>query len=86
MRIVEGSGSGYGIVIPYDYCTEDKSSCSNKPPMFNGDRDTFSCWKTKMYSHIMGLDEELRDVLEDGVGDLVLDEEDAIDRKKHTAT
>jgi hypothetical protein len=33
----------------------------------------------------MGLDEELRDILEDGVGDLVLDEEGAaIDRKKHT--
>jgi len=33
----------------------------------------------------MGLDEELWDILEDGVGDLVLDEEGvAIDRKKHT--
>ena len=32
----------------------------------------------------MGLDEELWDILEDGVGDLVLDEEGAaIDRKKH---
>jgi len=31
----------------------------------------------------MGLDEELWDILEDGVGDLVLDEEGAtIDRKK----
>jgi len=38
-----------------------------------------------MYSHIMGSDEELWDVLEDGVGDLVLDEEGyATDRKKHT--
>jgi len=38
-----------------------------------------------MYSHIMGLDEELWDVFEDGVGDLALDEEGAaIDRKKHT--
>jgi len=37
-----------------------------------------------MYSHIMSLDEELWNVLEDGVGDLVLDEEGAaIDRKKH---
>jgi len=33
----------------------------------------------------MGLDEELWDILEDGVGDLVLDEEGAaIDKKKHT--
>ena len=53
--------------------------------MFNGDPETFSWWKTKMYSYIMGLDEELQDVLEDGVGDFVLDEDEtAIDRKKHT--
>ena len=33
----------------------------------------------------MGLDEELWDILEDGVGDLVLDEDGVvIDRKKHT--
>ena len=38
-----------------------------------------------MYSHIMGLDDELWDILEDGVGDLALDEEGAaIDIKKHT--
>ena len=55
--------------------------------MFNGYPDTFSQWKTKMYMHIMGLDEELWDVLEDGVGDLVLDEEEtAIDRNKHIAS
>jgi len=40
-----------------------------------------------MYSHIMGLDDELWDILEDGVGDLALDKEgDVIDRKKHTPT
>ena len=33
----------------------------------------------------MSLDEKLWDILEDGIGDLVLDEEGAaIDRKKHT--
>jgi hypothetical protein len=38
------------------------------------------------FIHIMGLDEELWDVLEDGVGDLVLDEEGAVvDKKKHIA-
>jgi len=38
-----------------------------------------------MYCNIMGLDEELWDILEDGVGDLALDEEGAaVDRKKHT--
>jgi len=41
--------------------------------MFNGDHETFTWWKIKMYSFIMGLYEELWDVLEEGVGDLVLD-------------
>jgi len=83
MSTGESSSPG-GVTIPYDYGTKDKSSGSNKPPMFNGDPETFSWWKTKMYSHIMGLDEELWDVLEEGVGDLVLDEEGVVvDRKKH---
>jgi len=54
-------------------------------PRFNGDPEEFSWWKINFYSYVMGLDEELWDILEDGVGDLVLDEEGAaIDRKKHT--
>jgi len=45
----------------------------------------FSWWKTKMYSHIIGMDEELWDILEEGVGNLRLDEEGvALDRKAHT--
>ena len=39
-----------------------------------------------MYSHIMGMDDELWDILEKGVGDLKLDEEGpSLDRKTHTA-
>ena len=46
----------------------------------------FSWWKTKKYSHIMGMDDELWDILEQGVGDLKLDEEGAaLDEKAHTA-
>ena len=38
-----------------------------------------------MYSDIIGMDEELWDILEEGVGNLRLDEEGvAIDRKAHT--
>jgi len=60
-------------------------SKSGKVPRFNGDPEEFSWWKTNFYSYVMGLDEELWDILEDGVGDLVLDEEGTtIDRKKHT--
>jgi len=77
---------GYHSVVGYDYAaSEDKKSDSNKAPRFNGDPEEFSWWKTKMYSYIMGLDEELYDVLEDGVGDLALDEEGVVvDKKKHT--
>ena len=56
-----------------------------KVPRFNGDPKEFSWWKTNFYSYVMGLDEELWEILEDGVGDLVLVEEGAaIDRKKDT--
>jgi len=69
--------------IPYDY--GDKKADSGKIPKFNGDPEEFSRWKTNFYSYVMGLDEELWDILEDGVGDLVLDEEGVVvDRKKHT--
>ena len=38
-----------------------------------------------MYSHIIGMDEELRDILEEGVCNLRLDEKGvALDRKAHT--
>ncbi|KEH19774.1 hypothetical protein MTR_8g468190 [Medicago truncatula] len=81
------SSSSENNVVAYDYGTsDDKKFDSSKAPRFNGAPEEF-CWcKTKMYSYIMGLDEELWDVLEDGVADLALDEEGAaIDRKKHIA-
>jgi len=65
--------------------SEDKKFDSNKAKRFNEDPEEFSWWKTKMYSYIMALDEELWDILEDGVVDVALDEEGAVvDRKKHT--
>ena len=80
------SGTSHsGADVPYDYGYGDKKAESGKVPRFNGDLEEFSWWKTNFYSYVMGLDEELLDILEDGVGDLVLDEEGAaIDRKKHT--
>ena len=82
-----GTGSGSGrTAIPYDYSNNtsqhERSSNHNKPPMFNGDPEMFSWLKTKMYSHVIGMDDELWDFLEDGVGNLRLDEEGvALDRK-----
>ena len=81
-----GDGGRSGAVVSYDYDIDDKSSVSHKPPMFNGDPVIFYWWKSKLYSHIIGIDEDFWDILEDGV-DLTLDEEDvAIDRKKHTTS
>jgi len=79
----EDSTYGSGAAVLYDY--GEKKAESGKVPKFNGDFEGFSWWKTNFYSYVMGLDEELWDILEDGVGNLVLDEEGAaIDRKKHT--
>jgi len=86
MSAGESSVSGSSVNhndVSYDY--GDKKADSGKVPKFNGDPEEFSWWKTNFYSYIMGLDEELWDILEDGVGDLDLDEEGAnVDRKKRT--
>lgn len=71
--------------VSYDYECSSKKSDSGKVPRFNGEPEEFSWWKTNFYSHIMSLDEELWDILEDGIGDLAVDDEGAaVDRKKHT--
>jgi len=60
MSFGEVSSLGSNNVVAYDYGTsDDKKSDSSKAPRFNGDPEEFSWWKTKMYSHIMSLDEEL---------------------------
>ncbi|KEH41562.1 hypothetical protein MTR_1g052330 [Medicago truncatula] len=56
-------------VVPYDYGNNKKSD-AGKVSKFNGDPEEFSWWKTKFYSHVMGLDEELWDIHENGVSDL----------------
>jgi hypothetical protein len=77
------SGPAHNHALPFDY-GDNKKSNFGKIPKFNGDPEEFSWWKTNFYSYVMGLDEELRDILEDGVGDLVLDKEGAaVDRNKH---
>jgi hypothetical protein len=51
--------------VPHDYDVEDKSN--NKAPKFKGDGSTFSWWKDRIYSHLIGLDDELWDLVEEGV-------------------
>ena len=83
MSSEDTSTSRNNNVVPYDY--GDNKAESGKVPKFNEDPEEFSWWKTNFQSYVMGLDEEIWDILEDGVGDLVIDEEGAsINRKKHT--
>lgn len=81
----EMSDARSGAAVQYDYGIggkDDKKSNAYKPPMFSGEAEKFSWWKSKMYSHIMGIDDELWDILEDGF-DIPLDEEGrVIDRMK----
>ncbi|KAK2417153.1 hypothetical protein QL285_039485 [Trifolium repens] len=66
---------------------EDKTN--NKAPKFNGDGATFSWWKDRIYSHLIGLDDELWDLVEEGVTFKGLDEKGKLsieERKKFTPT
>ncbi|WJX61931.1 hypothetical protein P8452_46978 [Trifolium repens] len=53
-------------VVKFDYDTNEKKS-SDKIPFFNGDATSYPFWKTKMYSHIIGVDYDLWDMVEEGV-------------------
>ncbi|MCI77773.1 F-box/LRR-repeat protein, partial [Trifolium medium] len=56
--------------MPFDYSTLNPSSSDHsykKAPFFNGDAATFEWWKDKIYSHITGIDDELWDIVEEGV-------------------
>ncbi|KEH15965.1 hypothetical protein MTR_0412s0010, partial [Medicago truncatula] len=52
--------------------------------IFNGDSTQFSWWKSKIYSYIIGIDDELWDVIKDGPVFEVEEEGLVTDRKKLT--
>jgi len=66
--------------------TTEKNNYSVKPPFFNRDVTQFSWWENKMYSYIIGIDDELWNVIEDGPGFEVEEVGMVIDRKKMTTT
>jgi hypothetical protein len=71
--MTEGEGNGVmNNVVPFDYDVKEKSS--DKVPFFNGDFTSYPFWKTKMYSHIMGIDDELWELVEEGVSFENMDE------------
>jgi hypothetical protein len=63
------SGPNHSAVPPpHNYDRERNSdNHRDKPPYFNSDPTTFPFWKTKMYSYIIGTDDELWDIIEDGI-------------------
>lgn len=54
-------------VVNYDYNTSEKNNYTARRPTFSGDSTEFEWWKRNMYTHIIGLDDELWDILEDGI-------------------
>src|SRR4030067_2512625 len=70
---------------PYNYENDkERNSHSSRPPLFTGEAEKFSWWKSKLYSHIIGIDDELWDIIEDGIEIEVDDEGKCADRKKLT--
>jgi len=61
------SGRNHQVVVYYDHNTSkvEKNNYYMKPLFFNGDAAQFSWWKSKMYNHIVGIDDELWDIVED---------------------
>jgi hypothetical protein len=49
--------------VPFVYNSEKERS-SDKVPFLSGNSTSYPFWKTKMYSHIMGIDDELWDLVE----------------------
>jgi hypothetical protein len=76
------------VSFDYDSTSKDRRS-SDKVPFFNGTETGYPFWKTKMYSHIMGIDCDLWDLVEDGVNFENMDSKGVVssqNRKSFTPT
>ncbi|KAK2417483.1 hypothetical protein QL285_039780 [Trifolium repens] len=76
--------------IPFDYDSNarDRRS-SDKVPFFNGIETAYPLWKTKMYSHVVGIDCDLWDLVEEGVTFENMDKEGVVsyqNRRSFTPT
>ncbi|MCH90026.1 serine/threonine protein kinase SRPK1 [Trifolium medium] len=72
---------GARINFNYNTSTSDSASGSDKSdrtPFFNEDFVMFPFWKTNMYSHIIGIDDELWYIVEEGVQFQNMDEEGVV--------
>ncbi|XP_050884962.1 uncharacterized protein LOC127088093 [Lathyrus oleraceus] len=78
------SGSGTltpHVAINHDYSNPENNNYTARSPMFNKGYTKFEWWKSKMYTHIIGLGDELWDILEDGIDILVNEVGMVSDRK-----
>jgi hypothetical protein len=59
-----GFGRNNNSAVNYDYNTSniEKNNYYVRTPSFNGDTK-FSWWKSQMYNHIIGVDDELWDIM-----------------------
>src|SRR4030065_1063951 len=63
---------------------KDRSFNNSRPPMFTGEAEKFPWWKSKLYSHVIAIDDELWDIIEYGIDITVDDEGKCADRKNLT--
>lgn len=57
--------------VNHDYSTSKKKNYVSRPPVFNGNSTEFEWWKSKMYTHIIDLDDEQCGILENVIDILV---------------
>lgn len=65
--VSDNSGGNGGNIVNYDYSAYEKNNYTAKPPTFSGDSTDFEWWKSKMHTHIISVDDELWDILEDDI-------------------
>lgn len=51
--------------INHECSTSEKNNYTARAPTSSGDSKKFEWWKIKMYTHIIGLEDKLLDILED---------------------
>lgn len=61
------SGPRNIIAVNYDYSTSEENNYTNRPLTFNRDSTQFEWWKSKIYTHIIALDDELWDIIENDI-------------------
>ena len=60
-----GNSGSKNNEIPFNYDSNaHERKSSDKVPFFNGTETAYPFWKTKMYSHIIGIDCDLWDLVE----------------------